>query len=175
LVDLLDRWGLVRPDLRVLDFGCGIGRISGALAARDARVVGVDVSPGMIATARARHPGVRFETVAGIDLASFADDAFDLVLLVDVLPYVVRGGGDGAATLFGETARVLAPGGRIVVFNFSYRGSDDADRSDFERFCTTRSLHPERRGTRDLALWDGAAFVAVRPPVSFATPNLGGM
>lgn len=175
LVGLLQRWGLARPGARVLDVGCGIGRLTAALADRGATVVGIDVSEVMIATARARHPGLRFEATSGRDLASFANDAFDLVLMVDVLPYVVRGGIDGAAVLVGEAARVLGPGGRLAIFNFSYRGDDDTDRADFERICAARALRPERRGTRDLATWDGAAWTAVRRPVSFAPPNLGGM
>jgi SAM-dependent methyltransferase len=175
IVDFLCRWSLLRPGVRVLDYGCGVGRLTAALSDRDADVVGVDISPAMLAAARARHPRLRFEETGGLDLASHGRNAFDLVLMVDVLPDVVRGGYAAASRLLGEAARVLADGGRLVAFNFGHSGNDAADRIDFERICAAHGLVPERRGTRDLVSWDGAAWVAVRRPVSFAPPNLGGM
>jgi SAM-dependent methyltransferase len=45
---------------RVLDAGCGTGRVGGALAARGHDVVGVDLDPALIAAAREDHPGARW-------------------------------------------------------------------------------------------------------------------
>ena len=59
---------LIGPDSDVLDFGCGIGRIAAAVAPRVRSVIGLDLSPGMIAEAR-RRPGagnLRFATTEAL-------------------------------------------------------------------------------------------------------------
>mgnify|MGYP000946325221 CR=1 FL=1 len=68
-------------NLRVLDVGCGAGRLLGdliGLGADPGDLVGVDLSPERIATARKLHPGVVFQCVAG-DGLPFEDRSFDLV------------------------------------------------------------------------------------------------
>ena len=49
------------PRATVADVGCGPGHVTAHLAGLELEVVGVDASPGMIATARRSHPGLRFE------------------------------------------------------------------------------------------------------------------
>ena len=70
----------------LLDVGCAAGGLSEALRALNPqlRYVGVDAVPAMIAEARRRHPGVRFEISEGTRL-SFPDRAFDQVLCTSVL------------------------------------------------------------------------------------------
>ena len=96
------------PPARALDVGTGTGAGARALAARfsDALVVGVDLSPEMVALARQKLPTelahhVTFE-VADASSLPFADGAFDLVALVNAIPF------------FDELARVIAPGGSAV-------------------------------------------------------------
>ena len=48
---------LVAPGSRILDAGCGTGRVGAALAARGHTVVGVDADPALVEAARADHPG----------------------------------------------------------------------------------------------------------------------
>jgi SAM-dependent methyltransferase len=62
---------------RVLDAGCGQGRVGAELAARGHRVTGVDADAGLIETARADHPGSRWVVadLAELDLRSTADSA----------------------------------------------------------------------------------------------------
>lgn len=72
------------PGLRrdaALDFGCGVGRLTRALAPHFERVVGVDVAPSMIAEARRLNEGhaCRFVVNDTPDLARFDDAGFDLV------------------------------------------------------------------------------------------------
>src|SRR5258708_20096629 len=55
----LEPWLNVGPGTRVLDVGCGVGRWSRLLAARGAEVLGVDLSPTMIAQAQHRAPAER--------------------------------------------------------------------------------------------------------------------
>ena len=103
--------GRIGPEARVLDLGCGIGRMTAGLVGRFAEVVGVDVSPEMIDEARRLHgaaPGLRFETNSGADLADFADASFDLVFSYSVLPHLPP---DVVHAYFHEVNRVLRPGG----------------------------------------------------------------
>ncbi|KAF0178298.1 MAG: class I SAM-dependent methyltransferase [Hyphomonadaceae bacterium] len=94
---------------RVLDVGCGEGRFCRMLRARGGEAVGIDPTGALIAQARRLDPeGHYVEGVA--ESLPFADGAFDLVVsylsLIDI-PDV------GAA--IPEMARVLAPGGRLLV------------------------------------------------------------
>jgi SAM-dependent methyltransferase len=102
----LDR---LSPPRRVLDLGTGTGKAARVVAKRfpEAEVVGVDLSPAMIEEARKVLPAelsgrVRFE-VADASRLPFQDGAFDLVVLLNMIPF------------FGELARVTAPGGRVAA------------------------------------------------------------
>ncbi|HEV3181157.1 MAG TPA: class I SAM-dependent methyltransferase [Steroidobacteraceae bacterium] len=113
----LRRWLRVSPGASVLDVGCGVGRWSCLLAARGARVTGVDISATMIAQAR-RRAGAR--GVAGRcrflvqDLAALdAGGKFDLVLSVTVLQHILE-----PAALRAALQRMVAhlgAGGRLVL------------------------------------------------------------
>lgn len=113
----LGPWLKVSAGTRVLDVGCGVGRWSRLLAARGADVMGVDLSPTMIAQAqqRAAADGVsdrcRFQVQ---DLSNLrVSEQFDLVLGVTVLQHILDPHALRAA-LLAMTAR-LAPGGRMVL------------------------------------------------------------
>lgn len=101
---------------RVLDLGTGTGVVAMALAERypEAEVVGVDLSRGMIDEARRKLTPelagrVRFE-VGDASALAFPDGAFELVVLSNMIPF------------FDELARVVAPGGTLVL-SFS-RGAE---------------------------------------------------
>ncbi|MCB9538365.1 MAG: methyltransferase domain-containing protein [Myxococcales bacterium] len=103
--------GRVGADARVLDLGCGIGRMTARLVGHFAEVIGVDVSPAMIDEARTLHPeteGLRFQANSGADLSDFGDAAFDLVFSYSVLPHLPP---DVVRAYFYEVNRVLKPGG----------------------------------------------------------------
>jgi ubiquinone biosynthesis O-methyltransferase len=108
-------WRMAGPlaGLRVLDVGCGDGAYAVAAAQRGARVAGVDTSPQMMEAAqqRAIEQGVQIDLrVADAAALPFGDGSFDLVLAVTVLCFVAD-----AHTALREMARVLAPGGRLVI------------------------------------------------------------
>lgn len=166
IVGWLDAEGLLGPGPPdVLDLGCGIGRIAAALARRCRSVLGLDVSPGMVAEARRRCAGwenVRFEVTAGEDLAFLPEAAFDLVLAVDSFPYMVQVGGGVADRHVEGAARVLRVGGALAVLNLSYREDIAADRADLERWAGRYGFTVGRAGERPFGLWDGVAFVLRR-------------
>ncbi|WP_406855053.1 class I SAM-dependent methyltransferase [Alsobacter sp. KACC 23698] len=161
IVDALAGWGLLGPDRAVLDLGCGIGRLTGRLASRCGLAVGADVSGGMLAEAARRSGPDRrasYVQVTGRDLRAFRDEAFDLVLAVDVFPYLVQAGEGLARDGVAEAARALRPGGALVVANLSYRGDDGRDAADLAAWADEAGLRKEAGPERPFALWDGLVF-----------------
>lgn len=100
---------------RVLDFGSGVGRLLIPLAAEAESVVGVDVSPGMLAEARkhADARGIRNLTlVPSDDRLSQVGGPFDLVHSYLVLQHIPVGRGE---RLVRRLVELLAPGGVAVL------------------------------------------------------------
>jgi ubiquinone biosynthesis O-methyltransferase len=98
---------------QILDIGCGDGDFAIELARRGARVTGVDVSSEMIAAASAKADAaglqVSFE-IADARQLPFPSEAFDVIVAMTVLCFV-----PDASPVFHEVARVLRPGGRLVI------------------------------------------------------------
>jgi SAM-dependent methyltransferase len=111
----LDAWlgglGLARRRGRALDFGCGVGRLTQALAGRFDEVDGVDIAPSMIELDRSGGR-CHYHLSAAADLAIFGDDRFDLVCSLLVLQHVEAGYARGYLR---EFLRVLRPGGVLVA------------------------------------------------------------
>lgn len=165
LVGALRDRRLTGPDRDVVEIGCGIGRISLALAAEVRSVLGLDVSAGMIAEAERRAVGTgnaRFRRTDGRDLSGIADRSVDLVLAADVFPYLVSAGDDLPGRHVAEAARVLRPAGALLILNYSYRGSLDRDRAEVGRLFARSGLRDEPAAFA-LRLWDAAAFLAYAP------------
>lgn len=114
----------LRPGLargRALDFGCGVGRLTRALASRFESCTGVDISTEMIERARSlnrRVPGCEFAVNTAEDLALFEDGAFDFVYSSIVLQHLP----DRRRVLgyVREFVRLLAPGG-MAAFQVPHR------------------------------------------------------
>ncbi|TCB97324.1 class I SAM-dependent methyltransferase [Micromonospora zingiberis] len=98
-------------DAGVLDAGCGTGRMSRYLADQGCRVQGVDLSPGMIAMARRDNPDLAFAVGSVTDLP-YPDDRFAGVLLWYSIIHTPPA---GQSRIFAEAARVLRPGGHLLV------------------------------------------------------------
>lgn len=122
-----------RPGERVIDLGVGPGLLAASIAERvgaEGDVLGVDVSPDMLAIAagRARDPGaaeVRLVEGGVADLA-VPDRSFDAAVCTQVYEYV-----EDVGAALREVARILRPGGRLVVLDTDWdsivwRSSDDS-------------------------------------------------
>lgn len=133
---------------RILDAGCGPGRVGSALARFGHEVVGVDVDPVLIAAAEQDHPGPKWLVgdLAELDLASAGvHEGFDVVVcagnvLTFLAPATRR---DVLANLGGQ----LRDDGRIAVGFGAGRGYDfDEFRSDADLVGLVRDL--------ELGTWD---------------------
>lgn len=161
------------PTADMLDLGCGIGRLAIALAPRCRSVLGLDVSAGMVAEARVRCAplaNVRVETTPGTDLDALPSAAFDLVLAVDSMPYLVQIGPDALATHVAGAARILRPGGRLAILNLSFGRPLAQDVAELAALAVRHGFTTEVAGERPFALWDAAAFL-LRRDAPAATPE----
>lgn len=108
----------VRPDLRVLDLGCGTGTLTRWLGEQRARVLGVEGSLPRARAAAVRCAGLHnVEIMAGTVDDIPDDELFDLVVMVGVLEYgpVFLGGPEGSDKLLEAARRHLAAGGALVL------------------------------------------------------------
>lgn len=131
--------GSLEPGERVLDVGSGAGMdslIAAQMVGLDGHVTGIDMTPEMLAKARASADEAGLENVefrAGeAETLPFEDEAFDVVIsngVIDLVP--------DKDAVFGEISRVLAPGGRIQI----------AD--------VTIQQPVSEAGKRDIDLWTG--------------------
>ena len=98
---------------RVLDVGCGDGALIYATASRGAAATGIDPDPAMLAAARSRLAEAAYGAtfVEGrVEQLPFREASFDLVAAITVLCFV-----PDALAAVREMARVLRPGGRLVL------------------------------------------------------------
>ncbi len=145
---------------RVLDVGTGTGRMLALLADRSDRAVGLDASHSMLSVARAnleRTGAANWELRQG-DVNSPPLDAssFDLVVIHQVLHYL-----DDPARAISESARLVAPGGRLLVVDFA------PHRHDFLRAAAHRRLgftHEQLADWFDQAGFDCPTITDVAPP-----------
>jgi SAM-dependent methyltransferase len=108
---------LLPPRARVLDAGCGYGRVAVPLAAAGHEVAGLDLSPELIAAARAAAAAQGVEvafTVGSMTRLPYADGSFDAVICLWSAFHELLEEREQDAAL-GEFRRVLAPGGLGLV------------------------------------------------------------
>jgi len=111
-IERLRQW--LAPADRILDFGCGYGRVLGLLHRSGYRnLLGVDQAPMMIATARERFPEITFERLAFSPRLDLPDASVDATLLFAVLTCVPTDAGQRA--IVDEIERVLRPGGLLYI------------------------------------------------------------
>jgi 2-polyprenyl-3-methyl-5-hydroxy-6-metoxy-1,4-benzoquinol methylase len=150
------RGDLEPSKMRVLDLGCGAGRLLPALRARFAEVIGVDVSPAMLARAQAiaGGDGIKLRASDGMTLQCVHRLTFDFAICVDVLnhqpdPRIAR-------YLLGQVQDRLRPGGVVKVeFDPAARATADVVRD------VDASLDLAVEGD---AMVDGRRWIVLRRP-----------
>ena len=133
---------------RILDAGCGTGRVGGRLHELGHDVVGVDIDAELIAAASNDHPGPRWLVgdLATIDLpAHGVEPAFDVIVSAgNVMTFVEK---QTRRAVLRNLARMLVSDGRLVIGFGTGRGYDF---DDFATDATSVDLHFDLR----LATWD---------------------
>lgn len=166
---------LLPADWRVADLGCGPGEVAHAMAPYVAKVVGVDQEARMLETARARLENWPHASVVEADLSALPldADAFDAALLMLVLHTIPDP--DGALA---EAARIVRPGGRVVVLDMrahtreAYRRKMGHQHLGFSREAMAQRA--ARSGMRVERYYELPADEAAQGPplfVAVLTPN----
>ena len=150
---------MVKPRSRILDAGCGPGRVGAALFARGHDVVGVDIDPELIAAAREDHPGPVWivSDLATLDLAALGEpEPFDAVVVAgNVLAFVAP---ETETQVLERLAAPLVPDG-FVVAGFH---TDLYDVTRFDQHLADAGFELEHRfATWDLRPWHADADFAV--------------
>jgi SAM-dependent methyltransferase len=164
--------------LRVLDLGCAGGRNTRPLAERGHDVVALDAAPAMVERTRADLVPIlgageaeRRVRLGRMDDLSFAEDAaFDLVVALGV--YHMAGSEAELSRALGETRRVLAPAGRVLIAIFG-PGTRFGSRV-YRPVPGTRYVHEDPEGDRACLLREAdldaeMARVGLSPLVPTAT------
>jgi SAM-dependent methyltransferase len=130
----------IRPEDTVLEIGCGVGRVGQVLAPICRQWIGCDVSGNMLAHARRRlqaFPNVTLVEISGFDLAPIPDQSVDVVYCTIVFMHLDEWDRYNYVL---EARRILRPGGRLYVDNFSLC-SDEG----WGVFETHRGFPPDQR------------------------------
>lgn len=145
---------LVPRGARILDAGCGPGRVGGYLAAAGHDVVGVDVDPALIAAAEQDHPGPRWLVgdLAELDLPARGIDApFDIIVSAgNVMTFLAP---STRTQVLGRLAAHLGTGGRAVI---GFGAGREYEHTDFLDDAAQAGLVPDLL----LASWDVRPFSA---------------
>ena len=102
------------PSGRALDFGCGVGRLAEAMTAYASEVVGLDISPGMLALARARGSQVTY-------VDQMPDGPFDWINSFIVFQHIAPARGEA---IIEDLLTRLAPGGAVSLHVTVWRDKD---------------------------------------------------
>jgi trans-aconitate 2-methyltransferase len=140
IVRLLKREGLRRSD-RVLEIGCGVGTVTGLVAAylRSGRITAVDISPTSIDEARRRLSRFKHVEFVVSDMSDFAaPEKFDAVFLPDVLEHIPV---EQHLALFRTLRGVIKDSGFVLIHIPNPRYQD-----------WLRTTHPEKLQIIDQAL-----------------------
>lgn len=154
---------------RVLDAGCGTGRVAIELARRGHSVLGVDADLDMLATARTKAPDLSWIHADLADLGAHSTETFDVILLAgNVMIFLAPGTEE---RVMGELVDRLTPGG-LLVAGFSIR-PDRLPLAEYDRVAAGAGLESVARfATWDREPYDGGDYaVSVHRRAGAAGPT----
>jgi ubiquinone/menaquinone biosynthesis C-methylase UbiE len=131
-------------DVRVLDVGCGVGRVTSYLHERGLDVRGIDLSSGMIAAARSAHPHLTFDVGLMTELPVDHGSLAAVVLWYSIIhtpPALLP-------DVWNEMARVLTPNGRVLL-GFQAGSNEEVKRDNDHGSSTTMTWY--RHNIDDIA------------------------
>ena len=131
---------------RVLDAGCGTGRVAIELAERGVSVVGMDLDADMLSAARAKAPRMRWIHADLGEASTHLDTGFDVVAMPGNVMIFLDSGAEGR--VLRELSSLLAPSG-LMVAGFSIRPAGLSP-ADYDRLADEAGLEPVHRW----ATWD---------------------
>jgi 2-polyprenyl-3-methyl-5-hydroxy-6-metoxy-1,4-benzoquinol methylase len=112
-LDLVQRVAMPEPGMRALDVGCGSAIVSDFLATQGADVDAVDANEDAVRFVREKLARENLRVHLGLaNELDFPKGSFDLVVCMEVIEHMAT---DQAQALAGDLARLLAPGGRLLV------------------------------------------------------------
>ncbi|MFC5677391.1 class I SAM-dependent methyltransferase [Aeromicrobium endophyticum] len=135
---------IVPPGSRVLDAGCGPGRLGAVLHERGHTVVGVDADPVLIAAAQDDHPGPRW-LVGDLSRLDLDEEPFDVAVVAGNVMVFVAPGTEGL--VLQSLRRHVRPGGRVVL---GFATDRELSLVDFDSAVADAGLVVEQR----FATWD---------------------
>jgi SAM-dependent methyltransferase len=136
------------PPARVLDAGCGTGRVTIELARRGYDVAGIDVEPAMLDVARQKAPGLNW-VLGDLATVALAPDAYDLVLAAGNVMIFLQLGTE--AVVVDNLAGAIAPDG-LLVAGFSIGRQLTLER--YDSLAAAAGLDPVAR----FATWERAPY-----------------
>lgn len=151
-----------RPGEVVLDACCGRGLATAWLARQGCQALGVDIQPEQVAEARTRfghEPGARFAVADVTGDVDLSDGSFDRIHCLEAAFHF---GAAGRRAFLAQAHRLLRPGGRLVLVDFTWRDSDPT---------TITALDPDGlvRGTWHFEEFEPLArYVATAADIGFA-------
>lgn len=146
----------------VIDFGTGTGRMLALFAGKARRVEGIDLSHQMLTVARSKlqEAGAGNASVRHGDATAtpYPDHSASLVIIHQVLHFL-----DDPARALNEAARVLKPGGRLVIVDFAPH--------TLEHLRTDHAHRHLGISEEDLERWGEKAGLAVKSAKTFRSPD----
>jgi predicted TPR repeat methyltransferase len=133
VVDALNAVGAASIGLAILDAGCGTGLVGAALRPRATKLIGVDLSAGMLAIARERGLYDKLIESDIVDFLRQCQQEFDVIIAADVVTYI----GD-LDQLFRGAAGSLRPGGYFIVIAEALKTIEDFRLNPHGRFSHAR-------------------------------------
>jgi SAM-dependent methyltransferase len=151
---------MVPRQARILDAGCGTGRVAAELHARGHDVVGVDADPVLIDAAQADHPGPTWlvADLAELDLAALGEpEPCDAAVLAgNVMVFVAPG---SETDVLRRVAAHVQPDGFLII---GFHTNRHLSLDDFDRSVEGADLRIDHRfATWDLVRWHSDADFAV--------------